>query len=101
VIASTQKPSHDIIPTSLRDLVGIRLAMRCTSPDQSDTILGKGYAGEGFSASRIRPDKDSRGEGLLLADDSIPQRIKCFYLNDDAIRRLVLSASHQREAVAR
>jgi hypothetical protein len=97
VLASTQKPASEIIPTNLRDLIGIRLAMRCTNPDQSDTILGKGHAGQGFSASRIRPDKDSRGEGLLLADDSIPQRIKCFYLDDDAIRRLVSNASQKRE----
>ena len=31
VIAATQRPSVDIIPTSLRDLFGYRLAFRCTT----------------------------------------------------------------------
>lgn len=28
VLAATQKPAHDVIPTALRDLVGIRWGLR-------------------------------------------------------------------------
>ncbi|MGH9154756.1 MAG: FtsK/SpoIIIE domain-containing protein [Acidimicrobiales bacterium] len=32
VLAATQKPSADVVPTSLRDLFGFRWAMRCSTP---------------------------------------------------------------------
>jgi S-DNA-T family DNA segregation ATPase FtsK/SpoIIIE len=42
--AATQRPSADIIPTSLRDLFGYRWAFRCSTEASSDTILGHGWA---------------------------------------------------------
>jgi DNA segregation ATPase FtsK/SpoIIIE-like protein len=42
VLAATQKPSADVVPSALRDLFGFRLAGRCTTPQGSDTILGQG-----------------------------------------------------------
>ncbi|MPY81396.1 MAG: hypothetical protein GEV04_24005, partial [Actinophytocola sp.] len=42
VLAATQRPSGDIVPTSLRDLIGFRWALRCATRDASDTILGSG-----------------------------------------------------------
>src|SRR6266498_1702868 len=42
VVAATQRPSADIIPTSLRDLFGYRWAFRCTTDASSDVILGHG-----------------------------------------------------------
>jgi DNA segregation ATPase FtsK/SpoIIIE, S-DNA-T family len=41
-IEATQRPSADIIPTSLRDLFGYRWAFRCSTEASSDTILGHG-----------------------------------------------------------
>jgi FtsK/SpoIIIE family len=52
-IAATQKPSHEIVPTWIRDLFSYRIAMRCTSSDASDTILGQGWASRGCSAASI------------------------------------------------
>src|SRR5437660_1660161 len=46
VVAATQKPSSDIVPTALRDLFGFRWAMRCSTPQASDTILGSGWEEE-------------------------------------------------------
>jgi S-DNA-T family DNA segregation ATPase FtsK/SpoIIIE len=40
VAAATQKPASDIVPTSIRDLLGCRLALRCSTKDASDTVLG-------------------------------------------------------------
>ncbi|WP_327590092.1 FtsK/SpoIIIE domain-containing protein [Nonomuraea sp. NBC_00507] len=56
VIAATQRPSVDIIPTSLRDLFGYRAAFRCTTPNSSDIILGHGWALAGFNAQAISPE---------------------------------------------
>ena len=55
VIAATQKPSNDIVPTFVRDLFSFRMALRCTTPEASDTILGQGWAKEGYSASTLDP----------------------------------------------
>ena len=62
VIAATQKPSNDIVPTYVRDLFSFRMALRCTTPEASDTILGQGWAKEGYSASTLDPT--SRGRGV-------------------------------------
>ena len=61
VIAATQKPSNDIVPTFVRDLFCFRMALRCTTPEASDTILGQGWAKEGYSASTLGPDDPGRG----------------------------------------
>ena len=53
VIAVTQKPSTDIIPSSLRDLFGHRWALRCTTPTAPSTILGAGWATNGNSAATL------------------------------------------------
>jgi hypothetical protein len=62
VVAATQRPSADIIPTSLRDLFGYRWAFRCTTPASSDVILGHSWASRGYSATDIDPS--ARGGGL-------------------------------------
>jgi DNA segregation ATPase FtsK/SpoIIIE-like protein len=95
VVAATQKPSAEIVPSSLRDLFGFRLALRCTTRDASDTILGQGWASQGHNAATIAPDQ--RGIGFLLADDGLPVRMRAFYLDDPAIDQLADRAAALRE----
>ena len=83
VVAATQRPSWDIIPSSLRDLFGYRAAFRCTTVGSSDVILGKGWGDLGYTASDISPN--NRGLAYLLAEDGRPQRIKAAYLTDAQI----------------
>jgi S-DNA-T family DNA segregation ATPase FtsK/SpoIIIE len=80
VVAATQKPSHDIVPTWIRDLFSYRIAMRCTSSDASDTILGQGWAARGNSAASIDPSL--RGVGYVLAEGGVPMLFKANYLSD-------------------
>jgi S-DNA-T family DNA segregation ATPase FtsK/SpoIIIE len=94
IVAATQRPSADIIPTSLRDLFGYRLAFRCTTDSSSDIVLGRGWAGEGYNAATILPEE--RGIGLLLAEGGIPRRIKSAYLSDADIYGLVEYARQLR-----
>lgn len=69
---ATQKPGSDVVDTSLRDLLSIRWALRCTTPEASDTILGKGAAASGYSArtiqSEMRGSRPSVGRGRQPAD---------------------------------
>lgn len=80
VLAATQKPSADVIPTALRDLFGFRWAFRCSTPQASDTILGSGWASAGYSASTI--DSACRGVGFLLHEGGRPRRLRAYYLHD-------------------
>jgi hypothetical protein len=90
VLAATQKPSADVVPSSLRDLFGFRLALRCTTPQASDTILGQGWASQGYNAATIVPA--DRGVGFLLAEDGLPVKLRTFYLTDADVRGLATRA---------
>lgn len=87
VVAATQRPSADIVPTSLRDLFAYRWALRCPNPDASDIILGAGWASNGHSTHETDPL--SPGVGLLLAEGGVPRRFRAAYLTDDHIAELV------------
>ncbi|GAA4883799.1 FtsK/SpoIIIE domain-containing protein [Actinomycetospora straminea] len=94
VIAATQRPSSDIIPTSLRDLFGYRWAFRCTTDSSSDIVLGAGWATRGHTAAAIAPE--DKGVGLLLAEGGEPRRIKSAYLSDEQVYALADRAAALR-----
>jgi hypothetical protein len=94
VVAATQKPSHDIVPTWIRDLFSYRIAMRCTSSDASDTILGQGWAARGSSAAAIDPSM--RGVGYVLAEGGVPMLFKANYLADADLVELAAEAMSVR-----
>ena len=96
VVAATQRPSSDIVPTSLRDLLGYRLAFRCSTDASSDVILGHGWANEGYTAADIDPE--ARGVGWLIAEGGVPRRIKSAYLSDDQVLKLAQDAAELRAA---
>jgi DNA segregation ATPase FtsK/SpoIIIE, S-DNA-T family len=93
-VEATQRPSADIIPTSLRDLFGYRWAFRCSTEASSDTILGHGWANNGYSATEIDPQ--ARGVSWLRAEDGIPRRVKAAYLTDHEIIHLAAWAAQAR-----
>ena len=93
-IEATQRPSADIVPTSLRDLFGYRWAFRCSTEASSDTILGHGWASKGYTAEEIDPQ--ARGVSWLRAEDGIPRRVKAAYLSDEHIIELAEMAAALR-----
>jgi hypothetical protein len=95
VLAATQKPSHEIVPTWIRDLFGFRLALRCTTPEASDTVLGQGWASQGYSAATV--GSAERGVGLLLHESSAPVKLRTFFLGDDEVATLASRAGTLRE----
>jgi len=94
VIAATQRPSSDIIPTSLRDLFAWRFAGRCTNDSSSDIVLGHGWANKGWTANAISPNNP--GVGLLIAEGGSPQLVKTAYLDDRTCAAIAAYAADLR-----
>jgi S-DNA-T family DNA segregation ATPase FtsK/SpoIIIE len=96
VIAMTQRPSSDIIPTSLRDLFAWRWAGRCTTDVSSDIVLGHGWAAKNWSANRISPTNP--GLGLLIGEGGVPMYVKVAHLSDADCARIATHAATLRNA---
>jgi len=94
VLAATQKPSIDIVPSALRDLIGFRWALRCATREASDTVLGSGWASLGYSAADIDPAR--RGVGFLLHEGGTPIRLLSFHLADADISLISNRAVQRR-----
>lgn len=56
VVAATQKPSVDVVPSGFRDNCIQRIALYCATRDASDTVLGAGSAAAGVDAARLPAD---------------------------------------------
>jgi S-DNA-T family DNA segregation ATPase FtsK/SpoIIIE len=94
VALATQRPSHQVIDPSLRDLFAYRWAFRCTTDSSSDTVLGHGWAGQGYTAAAIDPR--ARGVSWLLSETGVPRRVKTAYLTDLDISHLAAYAAQLR-----
>ncbi|MFC0527237.1 FtsK/SpoIIIE domain-containing protein [Phytohabitans kaempferiae] len=97
VVAATQRPSSDIIPTSLRDLFAWRFAGRCTTDSSSDIVLGHGWAAQGWSANTISPTNP--GAGLLIDEGGTPRLVKTAYLDDATCAAIARYAATLRGTV--
>jgi S-DNA-T family DNA segregation ATPase FtsK/SpoIIIE len=97
VVAATQRPSSDIIPTSLRDLFAWRFAGRCTNDSSSDIVLGHGWANKGWSANVVSPNNP--GAGLLIAENGSPEMVKVAYLDDQTCAAIAAYAATLRATV--
>jgi DNA segregation ATPase FtsK/SpoIIIE-like protein len=95
VLAATQKPSTDVVPSAIRDLFAFRWALRCATKEASDTVLGTGWASNGYSASEIDPAQ--RGLGLLLHEGGVPVRLRSFWLDDQTISQLTERGVRNRD----
>jgi len=94
VLAATQRPSSDIIPTSLRDLFAWRFAGRTSTDASSDIVLGHGWVAKGFTANSLDPT--NQGSGFLIAEGGTPKLVKAAYLSDADIIHLADYAAYIR-----
>jgi S-DNA-T family DNA segregation ATPase FtsK/SpoIIIE len=95
-LCATQKPDSDSVPTGIRDILSIRWAMRCMTPEASDTILGKGYASAGHNAQQIL--KSQRGVGILLSGEAAePELVRSHYYDDDEVAAILQRAHALRQ----
>ncbi|MFE2563074.1 hypothetical protein [Streptomyces mirabilis] len=97
VIAATQKPDSNAVPTGIRDILSTRWAGRCMTPEASDTILGKGRASAGYNAQRIL--KSQRGVGYLqTGETSEPTLTQSYFYTDDEVEAILRRAYELRAA---
>ncbi len=90
VVCATQKPSADTVPTNIRDLIQYRFALRCATPQASDTVLG---AGSVVDASTIPGGQP--GLGYLATEGDAPARIRSFYVDENDLERIVDPQRHR------
>jgi len=86
VVLVAQRPAVDTIPASLRDLAETRIAFRTSTPEMSDTILGRGSASRGFDASKI--SAATRGVGYLSSGNGEVTLVRCYYVDDTTLTKL-------------
>jgi S-DNA-T family DNA segregation ATPase FtsK/SpoIIIE len=97
VIAATQKPDSNAVPTGIRDILSTRWAGRCMTPEASDTILGKGRASAGYNAQRIL--KSQRGVGYLqTGETSEPVLTQSYFYSDEEVEVILRRAYELRKA---
>jgi S-DNA-T family DNA segregation ATPase FtsK/SpoIIIE len=97
VIAATQKPDSNAVPTGIRDILSTRWAGRCMTPEASDTILGKGRASAGYNAQRIL--KSQRGVGYLqTGETSEPVLTQSYFYTDEEVEAILRRAYELRAA---
>ncbi|MFE0359686.1 hypothetical protein ACFW2I_40690, partial [Streptomyces nigra] len=94
-IACTQKPSVDVVKSSLRDLLGVRWALRCATKEASDTIL-PGMSGLGISAHRISATQ--RGAGYLNSSGVEAEFLRSHFYSPDDIKTIIAAATELRGA---
>lgn len=63
-VYDTQKPEGTVVPTAIRDMVPMKFALRCDTPEQVNTILGRGMAKQ-FPAHEIPVGQEHNGIGYL------------------------------------
>lgn len=95
-VCATQKPAAEVVPTSIRDLLSIRDALRCTTNKASDTVLGEGRSSAGYSAGSITAAQ--RGVGYILDEGSVPVLLRHFFISAVHEKKLIERALTLREA---
>lgn len=86
VAAATQRPAADVVPTGMRDLMGTRVALRCTTREQSEIALGAGAQGIGADATALPV---APGAFLLRGQADEVHRAQAFYLDDEALEAVL------------
>ncbi len=82
LVVSTLKPSGDVIPTVLRDLIQLRQVFRVTTAEASTAVLGdKNWATLGIGGHKIDMDAP-KGISYLLGPDGYPKRIRGCFLSE-------------------
>ncbi|MFD9099319.1 FtsK/SpoIIIE domain-containing protein [Streptomyces collinus] len=79
---ATQYPEVEIVPSRLRGNCSGRMAMRTENADASNTILGKGQAGNGYDASKIANAKTTRGRGWLTTPDTGMIAVRSLFIDE-------------------
>ncbi len=95
VLAATQKPQSDVVPTALRDLIQLRVAFATTNSAMTDTILGGGMSQNGGLSHEI--PSTLRGLCYIINETSrTPIRARAYWVPDEDIPGIVARVAHLR-----
>lgn len=95
VITATQKPSANIVPTELRDLIQQRVGFATTNPSMTDVILGFGASQLGGLCHEIPTDMP--GTAYILNEGSrVPKRVRAFWIPDEDVAGIAKSTADKR-----
>jgi S-DNA-T family DNA segregation ATPase FtsK/SpoIIIE len=93
LVCSTQRPSLDTVPGSYRELVSVRLALRCSTRDQSEIALGAGAFASGLDATTLPP---TPGSLIVRGHQATAQRGRAYWLSDEDCRTVLRAATAAR-----
>ncbi|MGW1799015.1 FtsK/SpoIIIE domain-containing protein [Streptomyces sp. NPDC001984] len=79
---ATQYPEVAIVPSRLRGNCSGRMAMRTENADASNTILGKGAAGQGYDSSKIPNAKTTRGRAWMTTPDTGMIAVRSLFIDE-------------------
>jgi len=83
LVCSTLKPTGDMLPTFIRDLIQLKQTFRCTTPEASTAVLGdKVWAALGYGGHKIEMGSP-QGINYLLGPESYPVRLRSAFINPD------------------
>lgn len=97
VLAATQRPSADVVPTGFRDMCSYRWSMRTSNPAMSSIILGDWLPKE-VGPHTIPPGPKYAGVSVLADESGRWRRVRSFLLDNDEVEHLCHQAAvlHQR-----
>lgn len=95
-IFATQRPSAEVVPTDLRDLIPIRWAVRSSTAASSDMILGQGAASRGANSAELAPEH--KGVGILVGVADRPITVRSYLVAIDEVELVAVYARKLRQA---
>jgi len=96
VIADTQRPDKDSMPTTMSGIVTSRFCLKVPDWQANDMILGTGSYSSGYNAVAFRQETDAGLGWLRGATD--PQAVRTFKLNLTATAKICGRACTMRQA---
>jgi S-DNA-T family DNA segregation ATPase FtsK/SpoIIIE len=85
IVLATQYPKVEVLDSSIRSLLTLRVGFRIGEKVASDVVLGDGQAAAGADASEI--PNTAPGVGFIVGDgDKVARKIRTHYLSDDDLR---------------
>lgn len=92
VVSTTQKPTADSLPTSLRDNCALKICFRVTTKEAQKAALGDIDLEPGNGATDI----NEKGGAIILTEEQIAHRVRFFYIKEESQKRVIKDELNRR-----
>ncbi|MEO3923028.1 hypothetical protein ABGB07_03980 [Micromonosporaceae bacterium B7E4] len=89
----TQRPSSTVVDPDLRDNIPTRAAVRCSTWQTSNTVLGDGAAAQGYNAAELG---DEHKGVVILRQGPNGRTIRSYFVDVDDLRKVARYATDLR-----